>query len=85
MNCLNCAVYLEIKRNTKKFCSDKCRVYFSRSLGRSSFGNAIVLPPPDFKKLEENVPDWAKDILKPKEVVEEIVEEKEETQYIQDL
>ena len=30
MICLNCAVYLEIKRNTKKFCSDKCRVYYSR-------------------------------------------------------
>lgn len=34
MNCLNCNKELiEAKRNTKRFCSDKCRVYYWRKLG----------------------------------------------------
>jgi hypothetical protein len=29
-NCLNCKKELIKARNTRKFCSDKCRVYFHR-------------------------------------------------------
>ena len=67
MNCIQCSANFEPK---VKFCSSKCRV----SHFRGAKSNAIVTPVTT--SLQGNVPDWAKNILKPKEVpIEKIVEE----------
>jgi len=44
MKCFNCNKAFEAKRKTARFCSPKCRVYFSRSGGITAPTITVALP-----------------------------------------
>lgn len=83
MKCYTCAKDM-VGRTDKKTCSARCRMILSRKIKISPAKLNEETNKAQEAMKTNNIPDWAKDIFKPKTEPIKIVEEPEDIKYVSD-